>query len=102
MKRSKWIGADGLAHTRRNPSGRKGKNREDAYHNGTPQEEIDICLNCDKPTCNPSYCKKLTNICKNCKHLMFSDCYAECGAGHKSGIVKPYDSCEHFEKWRNK
>lgn len=102
MKRSKWIGADGIAHTRRNPSGRKGKTRDEAYHNETPQEEIDICLNCDKPTCRPNYCKKLTHICKNCKHLVFSDCYGECGAGYKDGIVRPYDSCEHFEPRRKK
>ena len=30
--------------------------------------------------------------CKDCKHLMFSDCYGECGAGHL-GIVRPDDFC---------
>lgn len=99
MKRSKLIQSDGIAHTRKNPSGIKGK-IYDGYHNGIPQEEIDICLNCDKPKCSPNYCKKLTNICKNCKHLMFSDCYGECSMGYIDGIVKPYDSCKHFEKRR--
>lgn len=39
--------------------------------------------------------------CKDCKHLMFSDCYGECSAAHK-GIVQPYDSCEFFERKENK
>ena len=30
--------------------------------------------------------------CKDCKHLMFSDCYGECGACHL-GIVRPDDFC---------
>lgn len=32
--------------------------------------------------------------CKDCEHLMFSDCYGECAKGHK-GIVNPNDTCEH-------
>ena len=32
--------------------------------------------------------------CKECEHLMFSDCYGECSKGYK-GIVKPYDTCGH-------
>ena len=35
--------------------------------------------------------------CKDCQHLMFSDCYGECSKGHK-GIVKPDDSCEYGVK----
>ena len=44
---------------------------------------------------------KYTNLvqCKDCKHLMFSDCYGECSKGHR-GIVKPDDSCEFGEKFR--
>ncbi len=37
--------------------------------------------------------------CKECKHLMFSDCYGECGAG-RMGIVSPYDFCSHGE-WKS-
>ena len=37
--------------------------------------------------------------CKDCAHLMFSDCYGECSKGHR-GIVKPDDSCEYGEKFR--
>ena len=37
--------------------------------------------------------------CKDCKHLMFTDCYGECSKGHR-GIVKPDDSCEFGEKFR--
>ncbi len=36
-------------------------------------------------------------VCKNCEHLMFSDCYGECIRGYL-GIVQPWDSCEHFER----
>ena len=35
--------------------------------------------------------------CKECKHLMFSDCYGECGQGHM-GIVSPDDFCSHGER----
>ena len=35
--------------------------------------------------------------CKDCKHLMFSDCYGECGAGHY-GIVRPDHFCSYGEK----
>lgn len=30
--------------------------------------------------------------CKDCKYLMFSDCYGECSKAYK-GIVQPSDSC---------
>ena len=35
--------------------------------------------------------------CFECKHLMFSDCYGECGKGHM-GIVSPYDFCSYGER----
>lgn len=35
--------------------------------------------------------------CKDCKYLMFSDCYGECGKGHM-GIVSPYDFCSYGER----
>lgn len=35
--------------------------------------------------------------CKDCKHLMFSDCYGECGAA-RMGIVSPYDFCSYGER----
>ena len=38
--------------------------------------------------------------CKECKHLMFSDCYGECGKGHM-GIVRPYDFCSYGERKTN-
>lgn len=42
--------------------------------------------------------EKLKEIihCYECKHLMFSDCYAECNVN--ICIVSPYDTCEHAEK----
>lgn len=58
---------------------------------------------------NKAYYSELATIikeykeprCKNCKHLMFSDCYGECSKAYK-GIVNPKDSCEHFERRCNK
>ena len=38
--------------------------------------------------------------CKECKHLMFSDCYGECGKGHM-GIVRPDDFCSYGERKTN-
>lgn len=35
--------------------------------------------------------------CKDCEHLMFSDCYGECAKAYK-GIVHPNDTCEHGVK----
>lgn len=38
--------------------------------------------------------------CKDCKHVMFSDCYGECGAG-RMGIVGPDDFCSYGERKNN-
>ena len=38
--------------------------------------------------------------CKDCKHLMFSDCYGECGAA-RMGIVSPDDFCSYGERKNN-
>ena len=38
--------------------------------------------------------------CKDCKHVMFSDCYGECGAG-RMGIVSPDDFCSRGERKNN-
>ncbi len=35
--------------------------------------------------------------CRECKHLMFSDCYGECGKGHM-GIVRADDFCSRGER----
>ena len=35
--------------------------------------------------------------CRECKHLMFSDCYGECGKGHM-GVVRPDDFCSRGER----
>ena len=35
--------------------------------------------------------------CKDCQHLMFSDCYGECGIG-RMGIVRPEDFCPYGER----
>lgn len=34
--------------------------------------------------------------CKDCRHLMFSDCYGECGLEYL-GIVRPEDFCSRGE-----
>lgn len=41
--------------------------------------------------------KKNKVKCKDCKHLMFSDCYGECKKGIL-GIVSPEDSCGEGER----
>lgn len=38
--------------------------------------------------------------CKECKHITFSDCYRECGAG-RMGIVGPDDFCSYGERITN-
>ena len=35
--------------------------------------------------------------CRECKHLMLSDCYGECGKGHM-GVVRPDDFCSRGER----
>ena len=35
--------------------------------------------------------------CKDCKHLMFSDFYGECGQAHM-GVVKPDDFCSYGDR----
>jgi hypothetical protein len=35
--------------------------------------------------------------CKDCKHLMFSDCYGECSKAYL-GIVSPWDFCSRGER----
>ena len=35
--------------------------------------------------------------CKDCKHLMFSDCYGECKRNHL-GIVRPDDFCSRVKR----
>lgn len=35
--------------------------------------------------------------CKDCKHLMFSDCYGECGIA-RMGIVNPNNFCSYGER----
>lgn len=49
-----------------------------------------LFLNSDLPV-------KSKVTCKDCKYLMFSDCYGECSKAYR-GIVSPSDSCEHGER----
>lgn len=35
--------------------------------------------------------------CLDCKYLMFSDCYGECGKGYM-GVVRPDDFCSRGER----
>jgi hypothetical protein len=39
--------------------------------------------------------------CKDCKHLMFSDCYGECSKAYL-GIVSPNDYCSNGERKEQK
>lgn len=60
------------------------------------------CSNCRDENCfvsrpPQSWCYVEDMVyCKDCKHLMFSDCYAECEKAYK-GIVAPYDYCDKGE-----
>lgn len=49
-----------------------------------------LFLNSDLPV-------KSKVTCKDCKYLMFSDCYGECSKAYR-GIVSPNDSCEYGER----
>lgn len=81
------------------------------------------CMRCNEPHCPQaklahdialgrmyatrellSYVKKVDSgqlvevvRCKDCKHLMFSDFYGECGAGHY-GVVRPDHFCSYGER----
>lgn len=35
--------------------------------------------------------------CLDCKHIIFSDCYGECGMGYM-GVVRPDDFCSRGER----
>lgn len=101
--KSKLIGADGMAHTRKDYNIESSKSKSAAYHTAeTPKEEIEICLSCQRKECHPNKCTRIHNVCKNCANLVFSDCYGECSKGYISGIVHPYDRCKHFENKRRK
>lgn len=41
--------------------------------------------------------KPVVIYCKDCRNLMFSDCYGECKLGHL-GIVRPDDYCSRGER----
>ena len=63
---------------------------ENAYLNDTAQSALEMVANWIKES--PTVDAELLVRCKDCKYLMFSDCYGECGAGH-IGIVRPDDFC---------
>lgn len=66
----------------------------DTYHVSTLIPDNDVT-----DRCNQFEDKTIKNItfCKDCKHLMFSDCYAECGKAYK-GIVSIDDFCDRGEQ----
>ncbi len=78
-------------------------NWEDLFSIGTPKgclveyppepKEEDYILT--RPPQSWCYVENIV-YCKDCKHLMFSDCYAECEKAYK-GIVAPYDYCDKGE-----
>ena len=73
-----------------------------------------MCFKCndeysDEP-CDPSdcvFCNAINDAptldavpvvrCRECKYLMFSDCYGECSKGYL-GIVRPDDFCSYGER----
>ena len=64
------------------------------YHVSTLTPDNDVT-----DRCNQFEDKAIKNItfCKDCKHLMFLDCYAECGKAYK-GIVSIDDFCDRGEQ----
>lgn len=78
-------------------------NWEDLFSIGTPKgclveyppepKEEDYILT--RPPQSWCYVENIV-YCKDCKHLMFSDCYAECGKGYK-GILNFDDFCDKGE-----
>ena len=73
---------------------------EHVYSNGTEYVPIyrmkqwfEHCRNQQRPTVDAVPVVR----CKECKYLMFSDCYGECSKGHL-GIVMPHDFCSYGER----
>lgn len=59
---------------------------------------VDEITNCIAEVMNaPAVDAVIPVRCKDCKHLMFSDCYGECKIGYM-GIVQPDDFCSRGER----
>lgn len=60
----------------------------------------------DSSVCNTIFDEEIKlhesgkGCCPECKHIRFSDFYAECIKGYK-GLVMINDTCEHFERKGN-
>lgn len=65
--------------------------------NWTPQRVQQLIERQPRYTISQLEKDKKTVRCKECKHLMFSDCYGECAEGYR-GIVQPDDYCKHGER----
>ena len=58
--KAKWIGADGVAHTR--PlQGRRPRLSGEGYRWKDKKEDINTCLTCTQPSCKYGVCKKYKN-----------------------------------------
>lgn len=68
-------------------------------HDNTPQEQIvNLSEKLDIIETILEALKIASHVrCMDCKHIMFSDCYGVCGAGHL-GIVRPDDFCSRGER----
>lgn len=62
-------------------------------------ENVKKIIETDKSIPNAATVCDLQTVvrCKDCKYLMFSDFYGECGCGCM-GVVQPWDYCSHGER----
>ena len=75
--------------------GECGKRLDDTFMNYCPNCGAKMVDSDASDGCDQFEDRVIENItyCKDCKYLMFSDCYAECGKAYK-GIVSVDDFCD--------
>lgn len=66
-------------------------------------ETVKRCIEVDDSVPNVATAVDFVEVvrCKDCKYLMFSDCYGECAKG-RLGIVNPDDYCSYGERSKGK
>ena len=74
---------------------------QDAFDVQVDKDELIRALQYDRGQYEKGYADAQANLvlCRNCKHLMFSDCYGECNKFVR--IVRPDDFCSWGERKDN-